>query len=91
VRLGRKGSHFRNWLDCIISREAPVAPIDQGHRSNTACLLAYTAMKLDRPVRWDPALQKFQDDPEATRLMSTPERGEYSIHKTLLKHNLSLI
>ncbi len=91
VRLGRKGSHFRNWLDSIISREAPVAPLDQGHRSNTACLLAYTAMKLDRPVRWDPALQKFQDDPEATRLMSIPERGEYSIHKTLLKHNLSLI
>jgi predicted dehydrogenase len=90
ILLGRKGSHHRNWLDSIVSREAPVAPIDQGHRSNTACLLAYTAMKLDRPVRWDPASQKFQDDPEATQLMSIPERGEYSIPKTLLRHNFSL-
>ena len=83
IRLGHPGSHFRNWLDSIISRDAPVAPIDQAHRSCSACQLAYSSMKLGRPVAWDPEGQKFPDDVEAARLMAIPEQGEFSISKAL--------
>ena len=83
IRLGAKGTHHRNWLDSIVARQQPVAPIQQGHRSASACQLAYTAMKLGRPVRWDPGLQQFPEDAEAARLMAIPERGEFSIPKVL--------
>ena len=83
IRLGTGVSHHRNWLNAILSRESPVAPIDQAHRSCSACQLAYTSMKLDRPVLWDPERQKFQGDAEAARLMAIPERGEFSIPKAL--------
>jgi len=83
IRLGRKGSHHRNWLDAILSREEPVAPVDQAHRSCSACQLAYTSMKLGRPLLWDPERQKFQNDADAARLMSLPEHGAFSISRTL--------
>ena len=83
IRLGTGVSHHRNWLDSIISRKEPVAPVDQAHRSCTACLLAYSAMKLGKDVRWDPELQKFTDDAGAARLMEIPERGNFSIPKAL--------
>ena len=83
VKLGTGVSHHRNWLDSILSRKEPVAPLDQAHRSCTACQLAYSSMKLGRPVLWDPALQRFSSDAAAAQLMAIPERGNFSIPKTL--------
>ncbi len=83
IRLGTGVSHHRNWLNSILSRKEPVAPIDQAHRSCTACQLAYSSMKLARPVGWDPALQRFPDDAGAGKLMAISERGNFSIPKAL--------
>jgi hypothetical protein len=42
-------------------------------------LLHHVAMKLKRPVFWDPKLEVFKNDPEATAMLSRPMRNPYQI------------
>jgi predicted dehydrogenase len=67
-----------NWLNCIRSGNQPVAPIEVAHRSNSACLLHWIAMKLGRTISWDPIQEIFTpEDPEASLLLSYNRRKEY--------------
>ncbi|MCA6497218.1 MAG: Gfo/Idh/MocA family oxidoreductase [Chitinophagaceae bacterium] len=67
-----------NWLNCILSGTTPAAPIEIGHRSNSACLLHWIAMKVNRKIHWDPIKEEFSIyDPEATALLSRTRRKEY--------------
>lgn len=69
--------HHLDWLTSIRTRRQPVAPVEAGHRSCSACLVAHTAMRLNRTVRWDPAAEQFQNDPEANATLSRPQRAPY--------------
>ena len=77
VQLLPSTSHHRNWLDCVQSRKTPLAPADVGHRSNTACIVSWIAMKLGRPLTWDPKAEKFVNDAEANAMLTRPERAPY--------------
>ncbi|BET65642.1 Gfo/Idh/MocA family oxidoreductase [Opitutales bacterium ASA1] len=72
-------SHHRNWLDCVKSRQTPLAPASVAHSANNACIVSWIAMKLGRPLRWDSAAERFIDDPEANALLSRPERAPYGV------------
>ncbi len=67
--------HVRNFLDCIKSRQDPIAPVDVGHRSATVCHLGNIAMQLHRKLRWDPAQEEFIGDDEANQMLSRPMRA----------------
>ncbi len=78
VHLYESPEQHSNWLDCIKSRKQPVAPIEVGHRSCSACLLHHIAMKLKRKLYWDPAKEAFtNNDKEATAMLSRPRRRLY--------------
>ncbi|MFG0251576.1 MAG: Gfo/Idh/MocA family protein, partial [Phycisphaerales bacterium JB038] len=68
VRLLQSPGHHRNFLDCVKSREEPIAPIEQAHRTITVAHLGNIAMKLGRKVRWNPDTEMFVNDPAAERL-----------------------
>jgi len=74
VRLYQSGNHMKNFLECMRSRKEPVAPVEVGHRSNSICLLAQIAMKLERKLRWDPRAERFLDDDEANSRLDYPHR-----------------
>ena len=76
-------SHHRVWLDSIKSRRPTNIPVESAHRSTSACILAYTAMNLGRPLKWDPANERFIDDDEANRTLSRPERAPYGARNAL--------
>ena len=63
-------SHHKNWLESVQSRKKPLAPADVAHRSNTACIVSWIAMKLGRPLEWDPKAEKFKNDAEANAMLS---------------------
>jgi predicted dehydrogenase len=71
--------HMQNWLDCIKSRELPVADVEIGHRSITVCHLANITRELQRPLRWDPATESFVDDPEANHLLTRERRNGFEL------------
>ena len=77
VELLHSTSHHRNWLDCVQSRKQPLAPAPVAHASNTACILSWIAMKLNRPLTWDAKAERFVNDAEANALLTRPERAPY--------------
>lgn len=77
VELPHSLSHHRNWLECVKSRQQPLAPAPIAHRSNAACILSWIAMKLARPLTWDANAERFVNDAEANAMLSRAERGPY--------------
>jgi predicted dehydrogenase len=45
--------HTRNFLDCVKSRQKPVAPMEIGYSSALPCLIALESMQLGKPLGWD--------------------------------------
>jgi predicted dehydrogenase len=69
--------HMKNFLACVESREKPVADIEQGYMSATACILANLSMKLGRSLQWDHAKGMVVGDPEANKLLRRPYRAPW--------------
>jgi len=57
--------HLENFINAVKTKSDPVVPVEIGHRSCTVCTLGNIAYDLGRPIRWDPAAERFVDDPEA--------------------------
>ena len=74
-----KVGHHRKFIEAIKSRIDPNVPVEVGHSSCTVCNLGNIAMELGRPVVWNPIVQKFMHDEEATKLMHYDYRPGYSI------------
>jgi hypothetical protein len=62
-------AHLRDVLECMKTRARPVADIEQGHLSSSACILANVALKLGRTLEWDQAKGQVVGDDEANRLL----------------------
>ncbi|HWH62776.1 MAG TPA: Gfo/Idh/MocA family oxidoreductase [Ginsengibacter sp.] len=78
IHLYESSEQHANWLDCIKSRKQPIAPVEIGHRSCSACLLHHIAMKLKRKIYWNPEKEVFTNgDVEATAMLSRPRRKKY--------------
>ena len=71
--------HLQDWLDCIRSRERPVADVEIGHRSISVCHLANITRQLGRRLRWDAATEHFVGDSEADEFLSRPRRPGYEL------------
>ena len=69
--------HMKNFLECIDSRQKPVADIEQGYISTASCILANLSMKLGRTLAWDEAKQQIKGDAEANRMLKRPYRAPY--------------
>jgi myo-inositol 2-dehydrogenase/D-chiro-inositol 1-dehydrogenase len=77
VRLPVSKSHHQNWLESVHSRKTPLAPAWVAHRSNSACIVSWIAMKLGRPLEWDPKTERFKNDAEANAMLTRSERSPY--------------
>lgn len=74
-----KVGHHRIFIESVKSRIDPNVPVETGHTSCTVCNLGNIAMELGRPVVWNPIVQKFMHDEEATRLLHYDYRPGYSL------------
>ena len=69
--------HMKDLLACIKSRGRPVADIEQGYMSTTACILANLSMQVGRALEWDHAKGVVVGDEEANRLLRRPYRAPW--------------
>lgn len=83
IFLYKSNHHFQNWLDCIKSREKPVADAESGHRACTICHLANIARRVGRKLKWDPERELFPDDDKANAYLSRTQRAGYQLPKTV--------
>ena len=77
IHLYESSDHHGNWIDCIESRKETIAPVEVAHRSCSACLLHHIAMKVNRKIYWDPAIEKFKNDDEANKMLARSQRAPY--------------
>ncbi|MBD3276265.1 MAG: gfo/Idh/MocA family oxidoreductase [Candidatus Marinimicrobia bacterium] len=79
IHLHKSNSHKRDFVQSIRSRRDPVAPVSEGHKSNTLCLLGYIVMQLSSPLEWDISQGRFINNDEANRYLSRSQRSPYNV------------
>lgn len=80
VRLYESKDHYRNFIDCVVSRKEPIAPCEVAHRSITICHLGNIAMLLGgRDLKWDPEKEQIVGDDEANKMLSRPYRAPWKL------------
>ncbi len=67
-------AHMADLLACIDSRGRPVADIEEGYISSTACILGNLSLQLGRSLQWDAERGVVKGDEEANRLLKRPYR-----------------
>ena len=85
IHLYKSDSHFRNFIDCVISRKETIAPAEIGHRSITMSHLGNIAMKLQQDLDWDPVAEKFIGNDLANSMLSRKMREPWA---TIYRENL---
>lgn len=70
--------HMLDFLAAVDARSKPIADVEQGHISTASCLLANVAMKLGRPLSYDPAKRIVTGDEDATKLLSRAYRAPWT-------------
>ena len=73
--------HIDNFLECMASRQKPIADIETGHHSTNTCHLGNIAYKVGRKLEWDEATETFKDDREANALLTREPRRGFELPK----------
>lgn len=77
VRLYDSHDHGQNFIDGVRNHEQCVAPIQAAHHAIAVAHLGNIAMRLGRELHWDPANERFVNDPQADRLLERAMRGNW--------------
>ena len=77
IHLEKIEDQHGNWLDCIKTRNAPISPIEKGHKACSICLISDIAMQLDRKLNWNPETELFLNDKEANTMLHREQRKPY--------------
>ncbi|AMV39130.1 Gfo/Idh/MocA family protein [Planctomyces sp. SH-PL62] len=70
--------HMLDFLSAIANRSKPVADIEQGYHSTTACILANMSQKLGRSLAWDAENHRIVGDDEANKFLQRPYRDPWT-------------
>ncbi|MEY4386822.1 MAG: hypothetical protein RLY20_2105 [Verrucomicrobiota bacterium] len=79
VQLTRSSSHFRNFIDCVKSRQPTITPVETAHHSAIPGHLGLISMLVGRKIKWDVKREKIIGDSGASKLMSREYRGPWRL------------
>jgi predicted dehydrogenase len=71
--------HYQSFIDSIRSRRDPSVPVEVGHSSCVVCTIGNIAYELNRPLEWNPIVQKFMGDAEANSKLHYEYRKPYTL------------
>jgi len=80
--IGDRGSTthlIRNFLDCVKSRETPLCPLEEGHRSTSFAHLANIALETKSRIEWDPEAERVTNVAAANDLLHYEYRQPWSL------------
>ena len=72
-------SHVANWLDCILTRAEPNAPVEVGHLVTSVAHLINICRITGRMINWDAAQEQIIGDDAANALLTKERRPEFSL------------
>jgi predicted dehydrogenase len=79
IHLYEAANDDRNFIECVKTRTETASPIEVAHRSTSVCYLGHIAILLGRKLRWDPAQERFVNDPEADRFLTRALREPWHL------------
>ena len=79
VKLYESPGHWRNFLDCVKSRQQTIAPAQTAHHSAIPGHLGLISMLVGRKLNWSVKDEKIIGDDEAGKLLSRPYRAPYQL------------
>jgi myo-inositol 2-dehydrogenase / D-chiro-inositol 1-dehydrogenase len=77
LHASENNDHHRDWINSILTRRPAVTTPEIAHRSTSACIVSWIAMKLGRRLTWDPGRETFVGDAAANALLTRAERAPY--------------
>jgi predicted dehydrogenase len=75
----RSSSQGRNFVESMKTRRPTINPFESAMRSDTISHMSNIAIRLGRPVRWDPRAERIIDDAEATKMLGRPMRRPWTM------------
>jgi predicted dehydrogenase len=73
------GALVHNFLECIVSRETPMCPLEEGHRSTSFAHLANISLAVKQRLEWDAVNERFTNSEKANQLLSYEYRQPWKI------------
>jgi len=77
--LVRSGHHAGDFIAAVKSRKDPVSDIEGAVRSDIISQLCDIAVRTGREITWDPKTRTIVGDAEASKLLSRPMRGPWTL------------
>jgi predicted dehydrogenase len=74
-------NHMTDFLNCIVSREECIAPVNAGHRSASIGHLGKIACTLNGRFAWDPEKEVIKDNPALNGILKRNYRGDWSLDR----------
>jgi predicted dehydrogenase len=78
LHLFKSENHWQNFVDCVKTKNQPIAPIEPAYRAISVGLLGEIAMTTGQKIYWDPVREVILDNPEALRLLDRPYRKPWA-------------
>ena len=78
-RLTQSTSHPANFIDCVLSRQEPISPLDSAIRSDLISHLGNIAVRTGREITWDAKAETIVNDDEAKAMMVRPMREPWNV------------
>jgi len=73
------GNLVRNFLDCVKSREEPLCPLEEGHRSTSFAHLANIALEVGGRIEWDAEKERITNNEKANELLDYEYRKPWKL------------
>ncbi|MBI5091760.1 MAG: Gfo/Idh/MocA family oxidoreductase [Candidatus Hydrogenedentes bacterium] len=84
VHLRREDSHAHDFVMCMKSRQLPLSHLEAAIRSDTISHLCDIAIRLRKPIEWDPEKERIVGDKEAAKMLARPLRKPWNLNKRML-------
>jgi predicted dehydrogenase len=79
------GNHFANFIEAMRRRDpaAQNGPVETAHRASGLAHLANISYRLGRPLKFDPAAERFPGDAEAAVMLSRTYRAPFVVPQNI--------
>ena len=72
-------SHMAHFMECVRNRAQPISDVKSHNAMLNVCHAINIAMRLDRPLTYDPAARRFVGDDQANSFLGRECRKGYEI------------
>lgn len=79
IHLIQENNHYRDFLNCVLTRRTPVSDIDSAVQSDFMSHLGDICIRTGRKIKWDPVKETIIGDEGAARRMRRPMREPWNL------------